>query len=332
MEWCQSSVKKLSHLRLLTNLEASCDLSLIGAAGLRWNGSVWKPDSINRVFTMSPVCREVAQTCDHRAWQPLCRPRPVAVEQLALISGSPRPAINGMRSPTCWECRRGVVDLRTGIEGPPRRDDYLTQATTCAIAPPGTPHPLWSHFLDRITNGNAELIAFLQRYIGYCATGDTSEHYLRLRPAALARTARAPSSTPSVKCSVTMQPSLTWAPSSQATVSTSPDRRCEAAQQSARDRAGDTGGPSLERNEVKGLDRRRQDISAVHAAGLLRVHAAIQVVHHRQPQTEPEQCGRGDPRRASVGAVLQSGYLELNATKQLPEAQTRVARDHALDR
>ena len=46
----------------------------------------------------------------------------------------------------------------------------------CAVAPPGTPHPLWSRFLDRITDHNAELVGFLQRYIGYCATGDISEH------------------------------------------------------------------------------------------------------------------------------------------------------------
>jgi P4 family phage/plasmid primase-like protien len=35
---------------------------------------------------------------------------------------------------------------------------------------------LWSSFLDRITDGNRELSGFLQRYIGYCLTGITTEH------------------------------------------------------------------------------------------------------------------------------------------------------------
>jgi putative DNA primase/helicase len=41
---------------------------------------------------------------------------------------------------------------------------------------PGTPYPLWTAFLDRVTNHNKELQAFLQRWCGYCTTGITSEH------------------------------------------------------------------------------------------------------------------------------------------------------------
>ena len=52
----------------------------------------------------------------------------------------------------------------------------MTKTTACSAAPPGTPHPQWSAFLDRITAGNAELQGFLQRYVGYCCTGLTTEH------------------------------------------------------------------------------------------------------------------------------------------------------------
>ena len=52
----------------------------------------------------------------------------------------------------------------------------MTKATACSAAPSGTPHPQWSAFLDRITAGDTELQAFLQRYIGYCCTGLTTEH------------------------------------------------------------------------------------------------------------------------------------------------------------
>ena len=45
-----------------------------------------------------------------------------------------------------------------------------------SAAEPGTAHPLWSAFLDRVTDGNVELQGFLQRFFGYCLTGETSEH------------------------------------------------------------------------------------------------------------------------------------------------------------
>jgi putative DNA primase/helicase len=69
-----------------------------------------------------------------------------------------------------------TYDLRTGVGRPPNPLDYITKKTACAAAPAGTPHPLWSAFLERATAGNSELQNFLQRYIGYCCTGFTHEH------------------------------------------------------------------------------------------------------------------------------------------------------------
>lgn len=69
-----------------------------------------------------------------------------------------------------------TFDLRTGDSRPPDPLDYITKKTACPCAPYGTPHPLWTNFLDRITDGNVELQSFLQRYVGYCCTGLTSEH------------------------------------------------------------------------------------------------------------------------------------------------------------
>jgi putative DNA primase/helicase len=54
--------------------------------------------------------------------------------------------------------------------------DYITKKTACDVAPAGTPHPLWRAFLVRVTGGNTELQQFLQRYVGYCCTGLTTEH------------------------------------------------------------------------------------------------------------------------------------------------------------
>ncbi len=69
-----------------------------------------------------------------------------------------------------------TYDLSTGMARKPNPLDYITKKTACSVAPPGTPHPLWTAFLDRITNGNVELQKFLQRFVGYCCTGFTNEH------------------------------------------------------------------------------------------------------------------------------------------------------------
>src|SRR5262249_5335557 len=69
-----------------------------------------------------------------------------------------------------------TYDLTTGRPRDPDPLDYLTKLTACAASPIGTPHPRWSAVLARITANNAGLQDFLQRYIGYCCTGHTSEH------------------------------------------------------------------------------------------------------------------------------------------------------------
>jgi putative DNA primase/helicase len=67
----------------------------------------------------------------------------------------------------------GVVDLRTGVIRPAKREDYMTKITAAA---PGGSCSLWLSVLDRIMGGNQALIAYLQRWCGYCLTGVTSEH------------------------------------------------------------------------------------------------------------------------------------------------------------
>ena len=68
-----------------------------------------------------------------------------------------------------------TVDLRTGQSYAPRREDYCTKVAACD---PGGECPLWWEFLGRVTDGNQDLESYLQRVVGYCLTGLTSEHVL----------------------------------------------------------------------------------------------------------------------------------------------------------
>jgi len=84
----------------------------------------------------------------------------------------------------CFDCDflalntpMGVIDLRTGAMRPVRPSDYMTKITT--VGPdPTCPRPLWDSFLKRVTADDADLVAFLQRLLGYCLTGLTCEQVL----------------------------------------------------------------------------------------------------------------------------------------------------------
>jgi putative DNA primase/helicase len=71
-----------------------------------------------------------------------------------------------------------TIDLHTGIDRPPRREDYCTKQSAVSPAPPGAPRPLWMAFLNKVTKGNDALIGFLQRFLGYCLTGYVHEHVI----------------------------------------------------------------------------------------------------------------------------------------------------------
>ena len=81
------------------------------------------------------------------------------------------------RNPMLLGTPRGTVDLTTGALRPSDPTDGITKLT--AVAPAARAEaPTWLSFLNDATNGDGELIHFLQQWCGYCLTGDVSEHAL----------------------------------------------------------------------------------------------------------------------------------------------------------
>ena len=70
----------------------------------------------------------------------------------------------------------GVVNLRTGELRGHQLFDYLTKITSVPPAPSGSYGPVWYRFIDRIFAGDPELIAFVQRAVGYALTGSVRDH------------------------------------------------------------------------------------------------------------------------------------------------------------
>lgn len=74
----------------------------------------------------------------------------------------------------------GVIDLRTGEIEPGKPEDYLMKSSPVAWEGIDTPCPEWDRFLLEIMDGDAEMVAFLQRAFGYGITGLSREHIFLL--------------------------------------------------------------------------------------------------------------------------------------------------------
>jgi putative DNA primase/helicase len=142
-----------------------------------WNGHVWKTDDTRKVLDLArEICREESRSCqDAKLARHVASSRTIAaVERLAQADHGHHAAKVDQWDAGPWILNTpgGVVDLKTGRLRPALREDYCTKTTAVA---PGGDCPRWRAFLSRITNGDRELEAFLQRMCGYALTGVTQE-------------------------------------------------------------------------------------------------------------------------------------------------------------
>ena len=79
--------------------------------------------------------------------------------------------------PMLLNVANGTIDLRDGSLRPHRRGDAITKIAQAAFDS-DAPCVRWMEFLDRIFDGDDELIAFIQRAVGYSLTGEVIEQCL----------------------------------------------------------------------------------------------------------------------------------------------------------
>jgi putative DNA primase/helicase len=82
------------------------------------------------------------------------------------------------KEPWILGCKNGIINLKTGKFRAGKQSDYIK--TVCPTEWKGInePCPRWEKFLTEIFDGDQSLISFLQRLLGYSATGLTTEHIL----------------------------------------------------------------------------------------------------------------------------------------------------------
>lgn len=144
------------------------------AQWLRWDGARWARDTTLDVFDLArTICREHAVQAPD-AIRIASAQKVAAVERLARSDRRhAREATVFDADPWLLNTPNGVVDLRTGRVREHRRADLFTKVTGTV---PSGDCPRWSRFLNEVSQGDLELVRYVQRWAGYILTGETSEH------------------------------------------------------------------------------------------------------------------------------------------------------------
>lgn len=183
-----------------------------GDGFLVWDGVRWAPDMMRRVDHMT---RDVARDVVDYALDLETRMRSAAQATGGKPTPSQQAALNALREevktwrkwakdsemvghlkasltmaradvaigqealdadPWSLNTRTGIVDLRSGTAREHAREDLHTKVTGAGIGESNC--PTWLAFLTRIMGGDADMVSFIQRVVGYCLTGSTREQCL----------------------------------------------------------------------------------------------------------------------------------------------------------
>ena len=143
----------------------------------QWTGTYWLRENTLAAYDLArKICREAAAICNKPGEaKSLAKAKTTAaVEQLARSDRNLAAIIDQWDSnPWLLNTPEGTVDLKNGKLQRHLRADYCTKIT--AVSPGGT-CPKFFEFLNTIFNNDQKLIAYLQKVLGYCLTGNTREH------------------------------------------------------------------------------------------------------------------------------------------------------------
>lgn len=162
-----------------------CAANFRWSPGLGWmidNGVTWsRDDTMHRFDLARRMCRAVAAACDPKSESEAKRissAKSVAAT-LTLAQSDRRivvPTSAWDADPMLLNTPGGVVDLRTG-KLRERGIEYVTQATMVA---PGfsVQCPTWLKFMHQVFLGEADMIEFMQRSMGYWLSGSVREQVI----------------------------------------------------------------------------------------------------------------------------------------------------------
>lgn len=148
-----------------------------------WDGQKWAKDTILTVFNLSrAICRaQAVEAAKYGATAGAMRTIQsantiAAVERIARADPTHASRTDQWDAdPWLLNTPNGIIDLTDGSLRPGTPDEHMTKITRVG---PGGDCPEWRKFLNVATNGDQDLMDFIQRMAGYCLTGITREHAL----------------------------------------------------------------------------------------------------------------------------------------------------------
>lgn len=156
-----------------------------------WDGIRWSPDETGEAerlakMTVRSMQREAAAIEDPDVRESLlkhaARSESAGRIRSMLELASTEPEIACVpdvfdADPWLLNVENGTLDLRTGDLHAPNRGDMITKTAPVVFDPKAKPNR-WLEFLADITDGDEELMEYLQLAVGYSLTGDTREQCL----------------------------------------------------------------------------------------------------------------------------------------------------------
>lgn len=155
---------------------------------LCWDGVRWRRDDTGEVMrrakdTTRAIVDE-AQACTHEETRKALLAHALSSEKASRLASMVSLASTEAGVPVqtdaldadLWSlnCANGLVDLRTGVLAPHRREDLCTKLCPVAYDPEATA-PVFEAFLERV-QPDPEMRAFLARLVGYFTTGVIRDH------------------------------------------------------------------------------------------------------------------------------------------------------------
>ena len=151
-----------------------------GRDWLHYDGTVWQRDQRKSYYShIQKLCREQIALKEDRTSITRVRSAKTRNGVAELAKHDPRIAMLDdvfRPDPNLLNTPNGIVDLRTGKMRKSRPEDYCTQITS--ISPSNEPPKLFLKTLNEIFLADEEIIAFVQRLLGYAITGLTTEQII----------------------------------------------------------------------------------------------------------------------------------------------------------
>jgi putative DNA primase/helicase len=161
-------------------------------AWLIWDEKRWERDAKGTILALAlGTLREFQREAVHAEVDPDYRSRCLKwglasesasrLHSMVAIAGSlPEVALlpsDFDADPWLLNVENGILDLRNGTLRKQKPGDRITKMAPVSYDSEATA-PIWERFLQRIFDGRQDLVAFMQRAVGYSLTGQTSEQVL----------------------------------------------------------------------------------------------------------------------------------------------------------